>query len=183
MKDLRDDILEIILTEEQIAARIEQMGEELNAEYADKPEELVMVCVLRGAVLFMADLARQFDRQVTFDFIDVSSYAGTESSGSVRIIKDLEEDIRGKHVLIVEDIVDTGFTLKKVVEMLQTRQPASIKICTLLDKPARRVEKHITSNYNGFEVPDKFVVGYGLDYNELYRNLPFIGVLKPEIYA
>lgn len=181
---MKEDILEIIKTEEEIRQRIQELGAELNNFYGDKPEELVMVCVLRGAVLFMADLARQVNRQVTFDFMDVSSYgAGTESTGSVRIIKDLEEDIRGKHVLIVEDIIDTGLTLKKVVEILETREPASIKICTLLDKPARRKEKHISSNFNGFEVPDKFVVGYGLDYNEKYRNLPYIGVLKPEVYA
>lgn len=180
---MKNDMLEIILTEEQIQERIKEMGAELNRFYADKPEELIMVCVLRGAVLFMADLARQIERPVTFDFIDVSSYAGTESRGSVRINKDLEEDIRGKHVLIVEDIIDTGLTLKKVIEMLQTREPASIQICTLLDKPSRRTVKHITSDFNGFEVPDMFVVGYGLDYNEKYRNLPFIGVLKPEVYA
>ncbi|AZR74605.1 hypoxanthine phosphoribosyltransferase [Anoxybacter fermentans] len=182
--DLRNDIEEIILTEEQIQKRIEELGAEINAAYADKPEELIMVGVLRGGFIFMADLARQIKRQVTFDFIDVSSYGtGTESSGSVRIIKDLEEDIKGKHVLIVEDIIDTGLTLKKVIEMLKTREPASIKVCTLLDKPARRTEKHITSDFNGFEIPDKFVVGYGLDYAEKYRNLPFIGVLKPEVYA
>ena len=184
MKNMRDDIQEIILTEEQIQARVKEMGAELTAEYADKEEDLVVVCVLRGASVFMADLALQIDRHVIFDFMDVSSYGGgTESSGFVRIIKDLDEDIRGKHVLIVEDIVDTGFTLKKVIEILQTRQPVSIKVCTLLDKPSRRVEKHIHSDFNGFEVPDKFVVGYGLDYNEKYRNLPFIGVLKPEVYA
>lgn len=180
---MKGDLLEIILTEEQIKTRIKEMGAELNQHYAGKNEEVVMVCVLRGAVLFMADLAREIERPVTFDFIDVSSYSGTESSGSVRINKDLEEDIRGKHVLIVEDIIDTGLTLKKVVEMLQTREPASVTICTLLDKPSRRTVKHITSDFNGFEVPDKFVVGYGLDYNEKYRNLPFIGVLKPEVYA
>lgn len=180
---MKNDILEIILTEEQIHARIQELGAELNRHYADKPEELIMVCVLRGAVLFMADLAREIERPVTFDFIDVSSYSGIESRGSVRINKDLEEDIRGKHVLIVEDIIDTGLTLKKVIEMLQTREPASIQICTLLDKPSRRTVKHITSDFNGFEVPDQFVVGYGLDFNQKYRNLPYIGVLKPEVYA
>lgn len=181
---MKNDIKEILLTAEQIGSRIVELGTEINAYYADKPEELVLVCVLRGAVVFMGDLARQIDRHVTFDFMEVASYgAGTESSGSVRINKDLEEDIRGKHVLIVEDIIDTGFTLKKVVEMLLTREPASVKICTLLDKPARRIEKHIHWDFNGFEVPDQFVVGYGLDFNEKYRNLPFIGVLKPEVYA
>ncbi len=181
---MRNDIKKILVTKEQIQKRIDELGEEINKCYADKPEELVVVGVLRGAVLFMADLARQINRHVVFDFMDVSSYgAGTESSGSVRIIKDLQEDIKGKHVLIVEDIIDTGLTLKKVVEILETREPVSIKICTLLDKPARRTEKHISSDFNGFEIPDQFVVGYGLDYAEKYRNLPFIGVLKPEIYA
>lgn len=180
---MQNDIGKILLTEEQIQQRIEELGKELNDYYLDKEEELIMVCVLRGAVLFMADLARQLKRHAIFDFMDVSSYAGTESTGSVRINKDMEEDIKGKHVLIVEDIVDTGLTLKKVVEILQTREPASIKVCTLLDKPERRTEKHITSDFNGFEIPDQFVVGYGLDFNEKYRNLPFIGVLKPEVYA
>lgn len=180
---MHNDIGEIILTEEQIQARINELGEEINAEYQDKEAELIMVCVLKGAMIFMADLTRKIQRPIIFDFMDVSSYgAGTESTGSVKIEKDLEQDIRGKHVLIVEDIVDTGLTLKKVIEMLQTREPASIKICTLLDKPARRTEKQIVSDFNGFEIPDKFVVGYGLDFAETYRNLPYIGVLKPEVY-
>jgi hypoxanthine phosphoribosyltransferase len=139
---------------------------------------------LRGAVLFMADLARNISFPVTFDFMDVSSY-GTEttSSGVVRILKDLEENIEDRHVLIVEDIMDTGLTLKHIVDMLKTRNPASLKIVTLLDKPDRRVQKEIKADFNGFEVPDEFVVGYGLDYAEKYRNLPFIGVLKEELYT
>ncbi len=180
---MRDDLKEIILTEEQIQKRIVELGCELNNLYEDKLEDLIVVCILKGALMFTADLVRQIKRQVVFDFMDVSSYGGdTESSGSVRINKDLEEDIKGKHVLIVEDIVDTGLTLKKVIEILQTREPASIKVCTLLDKPNRRTEKHIIPDFNGFEIPDKFVVGYGLDFAEKYRNLPFIGVLKPEMY-
>ncbi|MCK4258547.1 MAG: hypoxanthine phosphoribosyltransferase [Halanaerobiales bacterium] len=181
---MKADVEKILVTEEEIQVRIQELGKEINNFYQDKTEELIMVCVLRGAVIFLADLARQIKRPVVFDFMDVSSYGvGTESSGSVRIIKDLQEDIKDKHVLIVEDIIDTGLTLKKVVEILETREPVSIKICTLLDKPARRTEKHVTSDFNGFEIPDQFVIGYGLDYAEKYRNLPFIGVLKPEVYA
>jgi hypoxanthine phosphoribosyltransferase len=132
--------------------------------------------------MFMSDLARHVKSPLIFDFMDVSSYEGTESSGVVRVIKDLEENIEGRNVLIVEDIVDTGLTLRHVVDFLKTRNPASMRICTLLDKPDRRTEKQIDVDYNGFEIPDKFVVGYGLDYDEKYRNIPFICVLKPDVY-
>ncbi|ACL68818.1 hypoxanthine phosphoribosyltransferase [Halothermothrix orenii H 168] len=177
------DIKEIIIPEEVIQNRIKELGEEISNSY-DPEDEVIMVCILRGAVIFAADLARHINLPVTIDFMDVSSYGqGTSSSGVVRIIKDLEENIENKHVLIVEDIIDTGLTLKHVVDMLKTREPASIKIVTLLDKPERRVEKQVEVDFNGFEVPDKFVVGYGLDYAEKYRNLPFIGVLKEELYS
>lgn len=180
---MQNDFLEIILTEEQIRVRIQDLGEQINDLYGNQREDLVIVCILKGALIFTADLVRQIKRQVIFDFMDVSSYGmSTESFGSVRINKDLEEDIKGKHVLIVEDIIDTGLTLKKVIEMLLTREPKSIKTCTLLDKPSRRTEKHIIPDFNGFEIPDKFVVGYGLDFAEKYRNLPYIAVLKPEMY-
>ena len=180
---LDKDIAEVIITEDELQKRIEELGEEITASY-NSDDDIIMIGVLRGAILFMADLARKIQLPVTFDFMDVSSYGdSTTSSGVVRIIKDLEENIENKHVLIAEDIMDTGLTLKHVVEMLKTRNPASIKIATLLDKPERRVQKKITADFNGFEVPDKFVVGYGLDFAEKYRNLPYIGVLKEELYA
>lgn len=177
------DLAEIIISEEEIKKRIKELADEITGSY--KPdEELVMVCILRGAIIFMADLAKEINLPVIFDFMDVSSYGeGTSSSGVVRIIKDLEENIEGRHVMIVEDIMDTGITLKYVIEMLKTREPASIKIVTLLDKPERRVVKQIQADFNGFEIPDKFVVGYGLDFAEKYRNLPYIGVLKKELYS
>ncbi|MDZ7671488.1 MAG: hypoxanthine phosphoribosyltransferase [Halanaerobiales bacterium] len=177
-----DNISEIILTEEQIQKRIKELGAEITKAY-DEDDDIIMICVLRGAILFMSDLARQINLPVVFDFMDVSSYEGTTSSGMVRIIKDLEENIEGRHVLIVEDIMDTGLTLKHVIDLLKTRDPADIKVVTLLDKPDRRTEKEIKADFNGFEVPDKFVVGYGLDYLEEYRNLPYIGVLKKEMYT
>ncbi|MGM0438431.1 MAG: hypoxanthine phosphoribosyltransferase [Bacillota bacterium] len=180
---LDKDIAEVIITEDELKKRIEEMGEEITHSYSPD-DDIIMIGILRGAILFMSDLARNIKLPVTFDFMDVSSYGdSTTSSGVVRIIKDLEENIENKHVLIAEDIMDTGLTLKHVVELLKTRNPASIKIATLLDKPERRVQKKITADFNGFEVPDKFVVGYGLDYAEKYRNLPYIGVLKEEMYV
>ncbi len=176
------DISEIIISEKQIKQRIEELGKEISESY-NEDDDIVMLCILRGAIIFMADLAREINLPVTFDFMDVSSYGtGTESSGVVRIIKDMEENIEGRHLLIVEDIIDTGLTLKHVVDMLQTRKPASIKVVTLLDKPERREQKQIDADYNGFEIPDEFVVGYGLDFAEKYRNLSYIGVLKEEMY-
>ena len=173
---------EILIDEEQLASRIKEMGAKITAEY-DKSDDIIMVCVLRGAFMFMADLARHVKLPVVLDFMDVTSYeGGTETTGDVRIIKDLEESIEGKEVLIVEDIIDTGLTLKHVIKMLETRNPASIKICTLLDKPERRTEKQVEVDWNGFEIPNKFVVGYGLDYDEKYRNVPYIFVPKPELY-
>ena len=173
---------EILINEAEIQARVKELGEEITAEY-NKSDDIIMVCVLRGAFIFMADLARQVDLPVVLDFMDVTSYeGGTETTGDVRIIKDLEESIEGKDVLIVEDIIDTGLTLQHVIKMLETRDPASIKVCTLLDKPERRTEKQVEVDWNGFEIPNKFVVGYGLDYKEKYRNLPYIFVPEPELY-
>ena len=173
---------EILIDEERLASRIKEMGAKITAEY-DKSDDIIMVCVLRGAFMFMADLARHVKLPVVLDFMDVTSYeGGTETTGDVRIIKDLEESIEGKEVLIVEDIIDTGLTLKHVIKILETRNPASIKICTLLDKPERRTEKQVEVDWNGFEIPNKFVVGYGLDYDEKYRNVPYIFVPKPELY-
>jgi hypoxanthine phosphoribosyltransferase len=177
------DIDNIIIKEEELKKRVKELGKEITLDYSPD-DDIIMIGILRGAILFMADLAREIKLPVTFDFMDVSSYGqGTNSSGVVRIIKDLEENIENRHVLIVEDIMDTGLTLKYVVDILKTRNPASIKIVTLLDKPERRMEKEIEADFNGFEIPDKFVVGYGLDYSEKYRNLPFIGVLKEELYS
>jgi hypoxanthine phosphoribosyltransferase len=175
-----NDVERVLLSEEQLAARIVELGAEITADYAGK--EILMIGVLRGAVLFMADLARAIKVPVAIDFMAVSSYgAGTSSSGVVRILKDLDENVEGKHVLVVEDIIDSGLTLNYLVDNLKSRQPASIKICTLLNKPERR-KVDVDIAYNGFTIPDHFVIGYGLDYAEKYRNLPFIGILKPEIY-
>jgi len=173
---------EILITEEQLQAKVKELGAEITAEYS-KDDDIIMVCILRGAFIFMADLARHVNLPVVLDFMDVTSYeGGVETTGDVRIIKDLEESIEGKDVLLVEDIIDTVLTLQHVIKMLETRDPASIKICTLLDKPDRRTEKKVEVDWNGFEIPNKFVVGYGLDYDEKYRNIPHIFVPKPELY-
>ncbi len=175
-----NDLKEILFSSEQLMARIKELGEKISNDYKDK--EILMIGVLRGAAIFMADLARAISVPVALDFMAVSSYGlSTSSSGVVRILKDLDEDMEGKHVLIVEDIIDSGLTLKYLLENLKSRNPASIKICTLLNKPSRR-KVDVEIAYNGFTIPDYFVVGYGLDYAERYRNLPFIGVLKPEVY-
>ena len=176
-----EDIQEILFNKEQIAARIREMGEQLTQDYAN--QEILMIGVLRGAVIFMADLARAIERPVALDFMAVSSYGvSTSSSGVVRILKDLDENVEDRHVLIVEDIIDSGLTLSYLLENLKSRKPRSIKVCTLLNKPNRR-KSNVCVDYNGFVIPDYFVVGYGLDYAEKYRNLPFIGILKPEAYC
>jgi len=174
-----NDVERVLLTAEELTRRITEMGEQITADYDGK--EILMIGVLRGAVIFMADLARAIKVPVAIDFMAVSSYVGTNSSGVVRILKDLDENIAGKHVLVVEDIIDSGLTLNYLMDNLKSRQPASIQLCTLLNKPERR-KVEVDINYNGFDVPDLFVVGYGLDYDEKYRNLPFIGILKPEVY-
>ena len=175
-----NDVESVLLSAEELAKRIEEIGAEISADYAGK--EILMIGVLRGAVLFMADLARAITVPVAIDFMAVSSYgSGTSSSGVVRILKDLDEDVEGKHVLVVEDIIDSGLTLNYLLDNLKSRKPASIKLCTLLNKPERRKVK-VDIDYNGFDVPDYFVVGYGLDYAEKYRNLPYIGILKEEVY-
>lgn len=170
----------ILLSEEAIRARVREMGEELSRDYEGK--EILCVGILKGAMIFLADLVRYIRVPAFFDFIAVTSYgASSESSGAVRILKDLDRSIQGRHVLIVEDIIDSGLTLNYLVENLKSREPASLKICTLLDKPSRR-KAPVEINYNGFPIPDEFVVGYGLDYNEHYRNLPYIMVLNPAVY-
>lgn len=174
------DIERILVTEEELAARIAQLGAEVSDYYRDK--KLLMVSVLKGSVVFMADLMRAITIPVRIDFMSVSSYgSGTKTTGVVRIIKDLEIDITGYDLLIVEDILDSGMTLDYLIDILMQREPQSIRIMTLLDKPDRR-QADVRADYTGFTIPDDFVVGYGLDYNEKYRNLPYVGILKPEVY-
>jgi len=169
-----------LISEEQLKAKIAALGARIAADYKDKNP--LVVSVLKGAVIFVADLIRAMDIPLGIDFIATSSYGnGDVSSGVVRILMDLGSSIRGRHILVVEDIVDTGRTLSYLMSMLETREPASLRLCVLLDKPERR-EAPVTANYVGFTIPDYFVVGYGLDFAEKYRNLPFIGVLKPEMY-
>ena len=178
---MHQDVERILFTEEELAARVRELGARITRDYAGK--DLVIASVLRGSFIFMADLTRAIELPLTVDFMAVSSYgAGTVSSGQVEIKKDLSDSIAGKDLLIVEDILDSGNTLYYLKDVLAARHPASIHICTLMDKPERRV-KPIKADYAGFQIPDAFVVGYGLDYAEKYRNLPYVGVLKPEVYA
>jgi hypoxanthine phosphoribosyltransferase len=180
--DLVSDIGEVLVSEEQIAAKVAELGARIGADYADR--RLTLVSVLKGSLPFMADLMRAIPSPVRIDLMEVSSYGGTstESSGLVRILKDLSATIEGEDVLIVEDIIDTGLTLNYLIRYLRGKNPASLRICTLLDKPARRLVE-IPVDYTGFVIPDRFVVGYGLDYGEFYRNLRVVGVLRPEVYT
>ncbi|MHA3056149.1 hypoxanthine phosphoribosyltransferase [Acinetobacter sp. ANC 4633] len=167
--------LSVMISEAAIQAKVKELGEQINAHYANSDKELVLIGLLRGSVIFMADLCRQISKAHELDFMTVSSYGGgTVSSRDVKILKDLDGEIRGKDVLVVEDIIDSGNTLSKVLEMLQTRAPNSIQLCTLVSKPSRR-EIELDVKFLGFEVEDKFIVGYGLDYDQKYRHLPFIG--------
>ena len=178
---MEEMIEQVLLTEEQIQNRIRELGEILSAEYAGKNP--VVVGVLKGVVVFYADMIRQLKVPCQMDFMWISSYAGTESTGKMVVKKDVSTDIRGRHVLILEDIFDTGNSLDYTYHYLQTKEPASIKICTLLDKPERRNPRvTLKADYVGFTIPNAFVVGYGLDFDEQYRNLPYVGVLKPEAY-
>lgn len=178
---LNNDVLKVLLTEEELKAKCAEMGAQITKDYQGK--NLLLVTVLKGAVVYLADLMRHIDLPCAIDFMVVSSYgSGTETSGVVKIVKDLDQDLAGKDILIVEDILDTGVTLHYLKGLLQSRNPASIRIATLLDKPERR-KVDLQSDYAGFQVPDEFVVGYGLDYAEKYRNLPYIGILKPEVYS
>ncbi|MBP7891991.1 MAG: hypoxanthine phosphoribosyltransferase [Firmicutes bacterium] len=177
---MEDDIREILLSAELIESKVAQLGEEISRDYEGK--DLLLVCILKGALVFMADLMRHITIPVCIDTMAVTSYgASTVSSGVVRIVKDLDAAVEGKHVLIVEDIVDSGLTLSYLASYLKNRKPASVRICTLLDKPDRR-QAPIVPDYNGFVIPDKFVVGYGLDYREKYRNLPFVGVPMDRVW-
>ena len=170
--------VEVMLTEEEVDRRIQEIGDQISKDYAGK--QVHLVCVLKGGSFFMCELAKRITVPVSLDFMSVSSYGdATSTSGRVRIVKDLDHTIEGKEVLIVEDIIDSGNTLHYLVDMLQSRKPAGIRLCTLLDKPSRR-EAEVEVHYCGFEIPDAFVVGYGLDYKQLYRNLPYVGVVEFE---
>ncbi|MCJ7821611.1 MAG: hypoxanthine phosphoribosyltransferase [Armatimonadetes bacterium] len=175
------DVKEVLITEEQIQVKVRELADSINRDYRDKSP--VLVGVLNGAFVFLADLMRHLDMNCTVDFVSWSSYGkDTSSSGVFRIMKDLETNVESRHVLIVEDIIDTGLTLHYLLDTVRARKPASVKVAALLDKPSRR-RIEAKADYLGFQIPDAFVVGYGLDFSQRYRNLPFIGVLKPEIYA
>lgn len=177
---MHSDVEKVLISVIELKNKVTELGQILSRDYAGK--NLLAVGILKGAMVFMADLVRNISVDVQMDFMAVSSYgASSKSTGVVRIMKDLEQNIEGRHVLIVEDIVDTGLTLNYLLEILKAREPASLRVCTLLDKPSRR-EVDVSVDYNGFSIPDEFVVGYGLDYNEKYRNLPEIYVLKKEVY-
>jgi len=178
---LHHDVEDILLDTDTVAARVTELGAELVRDYTGR--DPVLVSVLKGSLVFLADLMRAMDVPMSIDLMEVSSYgSGTESSGQVRILKDLSKPIEGRDVIVVEDIIDTGLTLNYLLRYLGERHPASIKVCCLLDKPARRLAE-IPIDYRGFTIPDRFVIGYGLDYDERYRNLPYIGVLKPSVYG
>jgi len=178
--NMKEDVLRVLLSEDEIREKVRELGGKITADY--KNSNLMLVTVLKGAVVFLADLMRQIDVPAEIDFMVVSSYgSGVKSSGVVKIVKDLDVPLAGKDILIVEDILDSGLTLSYIKELLESRGPRSIRIATLLDKPRRKVD--LQADYIGFSVPDEFVIGYGLDYDEKYRNLPYIGILKPEVYS
>ena len=177
---MNDDILRVLYSEEELEAKCAELGAQISKDYEGK--NLLLVSVLKGAVVFMTDLMRHITVPCSIDFMVVSSYgSGVKTSGVVKIVKDLDADLAGKDLLIVEDILDTGMTLHYLKQLLQARNPNSIRIATLLDKPERR-RAAVRADYVGYQVPDEFVVGYGLDYDEKYRNLPYVGILKPEVY-
>ncbi|HJF29642.1 MAG TPA: hypoxanthine phosphoribosyltransferase [Ligilactobacillus saerimneri] len=177
---MNNDIDKILYSSADIQAEVKRLGQQLAADYQGKNP--LVICILKGAILFMTDIVRNMDIPLEMDFMDISSYgAGTISTGEVRILKDLDSSVKDRDVLIVEDIVDTGRTLKALSDLLKQREANSIKICTLLDKPERRVEG-VDVDYVGFQIPDEFVVGYGMDYAGRYRNLPYVGILKREVY-
>ena len=180
--DLQSAVAEVLVSEDQIQAKVRELGARISADYAGR--ELTLVSVLKGSLPFMADLMRSITVPVRIDLMEVSSYGGTstESSGLVRILKDLSASIADEDVLLVEDIIDTGLTLNYLIRYLRGKSPASLRICTLLDKPARRLVE-IPVDYTGFTIDDRFVVGYGLDFGEFYRNLRYVGVLRPEVYT
>lgn len=179
---MEQDIQEVLFTKEELEERVKELGAEITADYKDT-ENLLVICVLKGAVAFMADLIKEIKLPLSIDFMAVSSYgAGTSSSGEVRILKDLDSSVEGRNILIVEDIIDSGITLNYLKKLLENRGAASVEVVALLTKPSRR-KKDVDVKYIGFEIDDLFVVGYGLDYNQKYRNLPYIGYLKEEVYS
>ncbi|HIX14236.1 MAG TPA: hypoxanthine phosphoribosyltransferase [Candidatus Hungatella pullicola] len=174
-----DDKIRVLISEEEVAKRIKEVAQQIVADYEGRP--LHLICILKGGVFFTCELAKRITLPLSLDFMSVSSYgSGTKSSGVVKIVKDLDEPIEGKDVLIVEDIIDSGNTLSYLIEVLKQRNPKSIELCTLLDKPERRVKKQVQVKYTCFTVPDEFIVGYGLDYDQKYRNLPYIGVIEQQ---
>lgn len=177
---MHDDIEEVLYSQAQIQARVRELGEQIARDYEGREPHLVTI--LKGSLPFLADLMRAIDVPLTLDVIGVSSYEGTQSSGEVRVTKDLDETIEGRHVLVVEDIIDTGLTLSYVLRNLRQRAPASVRVVTLMDKPNRRGAP-VEADYVGFTTPDRFVVGYGLDWSQRYRNLPYVGVLRRDLYA
>jgi len=179
--DMKDDILEVLVSTDEIQKRTAELGQQIGHDYQGRNP--LMICILRGAVVFLSDLMRAVPIHVTVDFMGISSYGGTnmDSTGVIKITRDVDTNVAHRDVIVVEDIVDTGLTMRALVDLLNTRAPRSVEICTLLSKPQRR-KVDVEIKYCGFEVPNKFVIGYGLDYDENYRNLPFVGVLKPEVY-
>jgi hypoxanthine phosphoribosyltransferase len=181
MRMIHGDVEEVLLSSDALQQRVRELGRQLSADYAGR--DPVLVSVLKGSIVFLADLMRAMEIPLSLDLMEVSSYgSGTETSGQVRILKDLSASIEGRDVLVVEDIIDTGLTLNYLLRYLAERNPASLRICCLLDKPARRLAE-IEIDYTGFTIPDRFVIGYGLDYDERYRNLPYVGVLRPSVYT
>ena len=177
---MKNDVKSVLYSEKQLSEKVKELADRISSDYADK--ELLLIGVLKGANVFMCDLMRQISFPIKIDFIAASSYGhSTESSGVVKILKDLDYSIEGKHVIIVEDIIDTGLTLNYLIENFKSRKPSSLEICTLLDKPERRIA-NLSVKYIGFQIPDEFIVGYGIDYAELYRNLPYIATLKETVY-
>ncbi len=177
---MKDNIGRILVSEQALREKIEELGKRITEDYQGK--DLLLVSILKGSCVFMSDLIRHIDLPLSIDFMYVSSYgSGTQTTGSAKIIKDMDVDISGKDVLLVEDILDSGVTLSHVIDLMKQRHPASLKLCALLNKPDRR-KIPVQLDYEGFEIPDEFVVGYGLDYDERYRNLPFVGILKREVY-
>jgi hypoxanthine phosphoribosyltransferase len=182
MQDIYANVDYVLIDEARLQTRIQEMADQITVDYNGE-EDLLLICVLKGSYMFLADLSRALKRPHTLDFMGVSSYgSGTQSSGAVQIIMDLKQPINGRNILIIEDIIDSGNTLDYMRRTLLAREPASLRICSLLNKPSRR-EIDVPVEYIGFDIPDEFVVGYGLDFDELYRNLPFIAVLKPKIFA
>lgn len=178
---MHQDVKEILITEEEIEAKSKEMGQALTEYYKDSERDLVLVALLKGSVPFLAKLIKYIDLDIQYDFMDVSSYAGTQSTRDIKILKDLDRSIKGMDILLVEDIVDTGHTIEAIIKLLLNKGAHSVKVVTLLDKPARR-EANVKAEFIGFEIEDNFVIGFGLDFDERYRQLPYVGILKDELY-